>query len=30
MVEDELIAMRFVAFAGANDHPPAAFPNREV
>ena len=30
MVEDELITMRFVAFAGANDHPPAAFPNREV
>jgi len=26
MVEDELITTRFVAFAGANDHPPAAFP----
>jgi hypothetical protein len=30
MVEDELITTRFVAFAGANDHPPAAFPNRDV
>ncbi len=29
MVEDELITTRFVAFAGANDHPPAAFPNRD-
>jgi hypothetical protein len=30
MVEDELIATRFVAEAFANDHPPAAFPNRDV
>jgi hypothetical protein len=30
MVEDELITTRFGAFAGANDHPPAAFPNRDV
>ena len=30
MVEDELITTRFVAFAGANDHLPAAFPNGDV
>src|SRR5215471_14186528 len=26
----ELHSTRLVAFAGVNDHPPAAFPNREV
>ena len=30
MVEDELITTRFVAFAGAKDHPPAAFPKLDV
>ena len=30
MVEDELITTRFVAFAGANDHPSAAFPKLDV